>query len=250
MDFLDTASQSSTGRNAPAVAKVLDPFAAGEPTPGSGSANALTAAVAAALITSVAKKTMHRQEPRYRPIQQLSTDIAARSEKLRTELTELIEQDALAFAPVIAHRLATAGLIEEYRQDQSRRREIAFLKPATEIPIRIVEIAISIGTMAISMLEQGFQGAKGESYSALTGAIAAADGSLCVARLNVQAVQQRVKTLNDPKLEAFWLRSILTRIHALRVASRPLRIRETRFRRELQRSSQQPSRKQRVRVKR
>jgi formiminotetrahydrofolate cyclodeaminase len=236
LGLFDTAGPSSieTGTTS-LVAKVLGPFAAGMPTPGSGSANAFTAALAAALATSVAKKTLESDHLRYRPVAQLAGGIAARSEKLRVELMEFVELDASVFATVIEFRLKAESLGEKYRQDQARRGEIKALKSATEIPLRIVEIAISVGIMAISMLDQGFQPAKGESYSALTGAIAAADGALCVARLNVRTVQQRVATLNNPKLEAFWLKSTIKQIQLLRVAARPLRTREIRFRRESQR---------------
>jgi formiminotetrahydrofolate cyclodeaminase len=234
---LNTAGRPSK-ESSPAspVAQILDPFAAGQPTPGSGSANAFIAALAAALTASVAKKTLRGNKLAYRTFEQLATDVSARSDKLRIELMEIMDLDARAFATVVEFRLKAATEIEKYRQDQARRGEIKALKPATEIPLRIVEIAISIGNMAISMLDQGFRPAQGESYTALTGAIAATDGALCVARLNVQTVQQRVTTLNNPKLEAFWLKSILARIQVLRIASRPLRTRETRFRRQSQRT--------------
>lgn len=186
------------------------------------------------MVTSVAKKTLQSDKIRYRPVAQLASDTAKRSEDLRLELMDFVELDASVFATVIEFRLKAATLIEKYRQDQARRAEIMALKDATEIPLRIAEIAISVGSMAVALLDQGFQPAKGESYSALTGAIAAADGALCVARLNVQTVQQRVSTLNDPKLEAFWLKSTAKHIRVLRVAARPLRTREIRFRRESQ----------------
>ncbi len=105
-------------------------------------------------------------------------------------------------------RRAAKTLLEKYQQDLALRSEIGATKPATNIPLEIAAIAIEVADKAILMIERGFAGARGESYSALLIALASADGAIYVARLNIQTIARKVKTLNDPGYERPWLRLI------------------------------------------
>jgi len=103
------------------LAEALESFAAGQPSPGSGSANALIGAVAAALTASVAKKTVqHADTPRYRPISDRARGIANRATKWSRELLRYFEEDAAAFRNVVAIRLKADTLSEKYLIDQAR----------------------------------------------------------------------------------------------------------------------------------
>lgn len=198
----------------------LDAFAAASEVPGSGSANAVTAAIAAALIVSVAEKTaLHADEPRYRSVSDDATRVARRGRSLVRELLILANDDAEAFAPVIAWRrkAKTLRASDHYDHDQALRKEIAATKPATEIPLNIAAISLEIAEDAILMLQHGFRPARGESFSALLAALASAEGAIYVARLNVATVSKKITTLDDPGYERPWLKLILGRTEELDV---------------------------------
>jgi formiminotetrahydrofolate cyclodeaminase len=208
------------------VFDLLRSFAAGKEVPGSGSANALAAALATCLTTSVAIKTHQAQGTRYVQVQQSARDIERRANRLFERLLDLIDADSAAFAPVIAIRRRTGRVDEAIKQDEALRAEVAALKPATEIPLEIARLAIDAGELALSMLDSGFVPARGESYTALGQAVAAVDGAIFVAQLNIKTIRRRVAKLNDPELEAAWLTRMVRDIRDLRAGWRELRVRE------------------------
>lgn len=226
---LATASLVPSGDTS--LAEALERFGAGKAIPGSGSANALVGAIAAALTSSVAAKTYeHRDSPRYRPVSDAARDIVSRGRKWSRELLDLMEQDATAFGEVIAIRLRAKNLIEQYARDQALRKEIGATKPATEIPLRVAVITLDVAERAIVMVGRGFVAARGESYSALGAALAAADGSISVARMNLKTVRTKVNKLYDPGYERPWIRRITKSLDQLAVRWISLHAREQELR--------------------
>jgi formiminotetrahydrofolate cyclodeaminase len=205
---------------------VIDAFSAGEPVPGSGSANALAAALAAALVISVARKTSGKDDLRYLSVRETMKTIARQAGRSRKHLIDLIDLDAKAFAPVIAIRRKTGKLSDPLLQDRSLRAEIASLRPATEIPQEIADRAIDVAAHAVTLYEIGFTPARGEAFTALTSAIAAAESSLMVAQINVSVVRNRVARLHDPELEADWLERMRVRDRQLHVRLRQVKRRQ------------------------
>jgi formiminotetrahydrofolate cyclodeaminase len=208
------------------VADLLRSFAAGNEVPGSGSANALAAALAACLAGSVAIKTYNASGTKYVHVQQTAVDVERRANRIVERLLDLVDEDSAAFAPVIAIRRQTGRVDDPILQDAALRSEVAALKPATEIPLQIARLAIEVGELALSMLDSGFTPARGESYTALAQAIAAVDGAIFVAQLNIKTVRQRVARLNDPVLEADWVTRMVRTVREARAEWRTLRVRE------------------------
>lgn len=209
---------------------VLEAFSAGRETPGSGSANALIAALAAALTVSVAKKTRTTDQLKYVSVQGTAGRVEVRAKELQAKLLALVDLDTRIFAPVIAMRRDRNRMVDPVLQDDAARKEIAATKRATESPIEIAQIAAEVAALAAQMLSIGFSAASGESHTALAAALAAVDGALCVARLNTRSIRNRVQRLNDPQLETDWLTSTDRRIRAIRDAARSLRIEEETYR--------------------
>lgn len=222
----DNASSEALHRfGADSLASVLEAFAAGKEVPGSGSANALCAALGACLTASVALKTAKSDKLKYLPVKQTSADVERQARKIAAQLQELLDHDSAAFAPVIAIRRETGRESDKYRQDQALRKEVAALKPATEIPLQIATLANRVGELALTMLDSGFEPARGESYTALSQAIAALDGALFVARLNIKTIRQKTAKLNDPLLEGDWVKRALLRVAEIREQAKTLRVR-------------------------
>lgn len=205
---------------------LLNEFAAGKEVPGSGCANALTAAIAACLTASVAAKTHRSDALSYIHVKQTAVDTERRARKIAERLARLLEDDSAAFAPVVALRRETGKAIDKILQDDARRKEVAALKPATEIPLEIARLAVETGQLALTMLDSGFQPARGESYTALLQSIAAVDGAMFVARLNLLTVKRRIEKLNDPLLEADWIKRISRDLHNLSADMTELQVRQ------------------------
>jgi formiminotetrahydrofolate cyclodeaminase len=232
------------------VSALLTEFAAGNPVPGSGSANALAANLAACLAASVAIKTYKAPGATYRHIQQTAIDLERRAHRIGQELLDLLEEDSAAFSPVIAIRRDTGRAGDAVLQDSSLRQEVAALKPATIIPLRIAELAAEVADLALKMLAGGYAAAQGESYTALAQAIAAVDGAMFVAQLNIRTIRRRLQKLNDPELEADWIRLRLRDIEALRTRWRSLRLAEHRARRSLHKETFEVEQAKRAKPKR
>jgi formiminotetrahydrofolate cyclodeaminase len=226
------SEEVSTGLANRALVDVLNDFAAGKPVPGSGSANALVAAVAACLAASVAVKTQVSSDLKYINVTQTAADVERRSRFLAAELVKLLEDDSRVFAKVVAIRRDTGRQVDRILQDDAMRREIAATKTATTIPISIANRALEVGRLSVVMLDTGFIPARGESYAALIQSIAAIDGSLFVARLNLRTMRAKASKLNDPLLELPWIESRLRDIGQIRESMMELRVREQLARKE------------------
>src|SRR5438067_120831 len=83
--------------------EVVHAFETGGAVPGSGSANALIATLAAAQVASVAEKTAAAGDA-YRPVYQTAVNIAKRARKITADMLPVVDEDAAAFAPVVRFR--------------------------------------------------------------------------------------------------------------------------------------------------
>ena len=86
------------GRGGPSLDGWIDELAGGAPTPGGGSAAALAATLAAALVAMVARLTIGKKG--YAEVEAQTRDILAEAEQLRGELRRLVDEDAAAYAGV------------------------------------------------------------------------------------------------------------------------------------------------------
>lgn len=117
--------------------RLLDRFAAAEPTPGGGSAAALAGAVGVALLAMVAgmSKTRHGDEAD-------RAELAAASEPLlhaRDHLAALVDRDSEAYdAVVAAYRQPKATPAEQAARTAAIR---AALRGATEVPLDVMRAA-------------------------------------------------------------------------------------------------------------
>jgi glutamate formiminotransferase/formiminotetrahydrofolate cyclodeaminase len=122
----------------------VDELAGGSPTPGGGSAAALTGALAGALVAMVARLTIGRKA--YAAVEARARAILAEAETLRVELRRLVDEDAAAYTGVSnAYKLS--------KDDPGRAKAIdAALLGAARTPLetarraaRLVALAREIG---------------------------------------------------------------------------------------------------------
>ena len=135
---------------------LLDLFAAGKNVPGAGSAAALQGALAGSLIQAVARYSK-AEEP------------LIQAREITDRLRRAVDEDSEAFA----------------RYWKSRSQED--LARAIEIPLSIARDCAALAHLALGLYETGFKNARGESFAAAWGAVAASEAALYAARANARA---------------------------------------------------------------
>lgn len=164
----------------------LDAVASDAPEPGGGAVAALCGALAAALVSMVARFTVGR--PRYAAVEDDAEAALAGSEVVRAELTALVAEDAAAYRAVAAaYRLPKAT--DEQRAARRAAIQSALL-PATETPLRIAEAARAVVAFAHTIAEIGNRTVRSDAgAAALLGAAALRAATL--------SIRDNLATLDD-----------------------------------------------------
>lgn len=113
----------------------VDILASKEPVPGGGGASALVGAVGTALGNMVGSLTVGKKK--YAHVQEDILALKEKADTLQGELLALIEQDALAFAP-LAKAYGLPKDTMEQKQEKARIMEAA-LKEACSVPLKIMK---------------------------------------------------------------------------------------------------------------
>ena len=163
----------------------LDTVAAGTPTPGGGSVAALAGALAASLVSMVCSLTLAKkpEEPASLAVEKA----LERSERLRGELSRLIEQDANAYQGVLeAYRLPKAS--SQDKKELSAAIQEA-MERAARVPLRAAEGAVEVLELLPSILETGLSSAASDVGVAAYMAQAAVKGAALNVRTNLGSLR-------------------------------------------------------------
>jgi len=155
------------------AADFLEALASESPTPGGGSASAYSAATGAALVAMVARLTLKKKG--YAQVAEQMRMALEQAEKLRTELTADIQQDAEAFSMVMtALRLARTT-----PEEQTERQEVIrkALMRAAEVPLGVARRAVQVMELALLVVSQGNRNAISDGATAAALARAALAGA-------------------------------------------------------------------------
>ena len=152
----------------------IDELAGGAPTPGGGSAAALAATLAAALVAMVARLTIGRKA--YADVQARAQEILIEAETLRTRLRRLVDEDAASYELVSKAYKIPKG-------DPGRTTSIDHaLIAASRPPQQVAQAAEQVKRLAE---EIGMIGNKNASSDAKVAALLA-DAAIAGANENVQ----------------------------------------------------------------
>lgn len=153
----------------------LDSLEAPAPSPCGGTATAVSAAMAAALVTMVGRGSKSWPE---------GPAIATKARVLRARLTALGEDDAAAFAQVLVAMHEQTGTSEE------RNSAIAAaLVAAAEIPLQIGEAAADVAELAAIAAIEGARHLRPDAAAAAAMAEAAVRAATHLVEVNLAAVQ-------------------------------------------------------------
>ena len=118
----------------------LDRLASSDPTPGGGSAAALTGAMGAALLAMVARITLG--SPKHSSVHALAQRIIQEADVLRSDFVAARPLDEAAYGAVIAVQALPRTTEAEKRVRMERMQAVAGLASAT---IRLAELAAALG---------------------------------------------------------------------------------------------------------
>ncbi len=129
----------------------LDELASSAPAPGGGSVAALSGALGAGLISMVCNLTLGKEK--YAAVQDDISDILKKSESLRKELTELLEEDVRVYTE-LSQTMKMPRDTEEQKSARAKLMDKA-LKAATNVPMRVAEACVAVMELCPSAAEKG-----------------------------------------------------------------------------------------------
>lgn len=154
------------------VDELLDELAAPAPVPGSGSAAALVAAMAAALVGMAARLTSEWDDSR---------GAAAQADALRRRAARLAQIDANAYAAVLALRDAPPA----ERPEQRDFRLGGALSHAADVPLEIASLAEDVAELGALVAASSSHGARADAAGAAVLASAAARAAASLVAINL-----------------------------------------------------------------
>ncbi len=179
----------------------LDDLASAEPTPGGGSAVALSGAMGAALVCMVARLTLGKAE--YAAVHTEVEEIVQKAEVLRARFQVLMSEDMEAYG-----RLSGCLKLPKATTEEKANRTSAIqaaLVDAALVPLEMAERAVELMHYCQRMAEIGNKNVLSDIAVASTLASSAVSGASWMVRVNIQGLkdQARAEELNDRLNGAF-----------------------------------------------
>jgi formiminotetrahydrofolate cyclodeaminase len=178
------------------IEEYLAKTASGDPVPGGGSAAALNAALAAALMEMVARLTIGRKN--FEAVEEEMRAAAQKASLLRKKMIEEIDRDSEAYANVLgAFQLPKETL--EQKTERARAIEDA-LKKAALVPLGVAQTAVSLMEISRLVISLGNPNALSDGAAGLLAARMAARAALFNVRINLGSIKDE-KFTDDLKME-------------------------------------------------
>lgn len=167
--------------------ELLEKFGAGKHKPGSGSAAALQGMLTAKLLTTVISLTnLPKRHKRYGKVLPTLLEMDEKIQKrIFPRLTELFQEDAIQFDKAITARKERDKEKDVIKSNLLGKDALKELKGAIYIPIEIAKLCIELAEISDYVFDNAFQGARGDSQVALSGAVAGIAGCLSIIQLNL-----------------------------------------------------------------
>lgn len=167
--------------------RFIERLAAATATPGGGAAAAYSAAMAAGLLSMVARLTLGKKK--YEGVSAEMTDVLEKAEALRAELTAAIEEDSASFNAVMA-----AFQLPKVTDEQVAARAAAVEQAyhgAAAVPLRVARATAKTLALAAIAVAKGNINAKSDAGSAAHLSRAAFTCAALNVRSNATEVQDR-----------------------------------------------------------
>jgi formiminotetrahydrofolate cyclodeaminase len=170
---------------------LLDRFASTDPTPGGGSAAALSGATGAALVVMVCAMPKTRTGA---PEERSRLDAAlGRAREASSRLRALVDEDSQAFEAVMAaYRMAKATDEEKARRKETIARAMGH---ATEVPAQTAEACLAVMRTAVEAARHGNPNALSDARTAGALAWAGLVGAAENVRINAGSDEPAIKAV-------------------------------------------------------
>jgi glutamate formiminotransferase/formiminotetrahydrofolate cyclodeaminase len=167
------------------VSNFLDELASNSPTPGGGSVAALAGALGAALISMVGNLTIGKKK--YKDVEEDIRKIISSSEKLRYELSQLIEEDVKAFN----NFMATYKMPRETEDEKKIRTEKIqeSLIEAAKVPLKVAYKCLEVLSLSREVAEKGNINVISDAGVAVLLAEAALESALLNVKINLGMIK-------------------------------------------------------------
>jgi methenyltetrahydrofolate cyclohydrolase len=165
----------------------LDELASRNATPGGGSAGALMGAMGAALLSMVCNLTIGKAK--YRDVEDELSAVLVRTEQLRRELTQMIEDDVESFSTVMrAYAMPRQTQAESMLRTQAIQNA---LREAIQVPLRCCHVCQEIIELSAVVAQKGNSNLVSDAGVAALAAHAALRSGALNVMINVKAVSDR-----------------------------------------------------------
>ena len=178
---VDGAQDSFAGLS---LAEFADRLASAEPVPGGGSASAIAACLAASLLAMVSRLSLDR--PKYEAYQELNSRTLEWADAARHRLLDLADEDARAYAGLIAARKLPKDTPDEQAERDARIRAAA--RQAAEAPLAAIRECATLIDRIGSMAGRSNLNAASDLEVAARLCAAAARGAAANVRINLPSV--------------------------------------------------------------
>jgi len=160
-------------------------LASGAPTPGGGSASALSGALATGLAAMVARTTAASKKFADRAGQM--NQVATEADRLRDEFLALVDEDARAFDQV----MAAFRMPKETPEQQAARSQAIqqAYRGAVEPPMRVCTRSLRVLELALQVAEQGNPSAASDAGVAALLAATALEGGALNVQINLGSIK-------------------------------------------------------------
>jgi formiminotetrahydrofolate cyclodeaminase len=168
----------------PLAASYTDRLAAATPTPGGGSASAVTASIAASLLQMVASISLEKATDEQKPELEAGVRFAG---SFRARLLDLGAEDERAYAGFL-EALRLPRLTPEDRELRKQAIELATIH-ATSVPMEIVEMSLTLLHQIPNIARVANKNLISDLATAAHLAYGAANGTLVMVNVNLDAIK-------------------------------------------------------------
>ncbi|GAB4116799.1 MAG: cyclodeaminase/cyclohydrolase family protein [Candidatus Caldatribacteriota bacterium] len=177
------------------ISNFLDELASAAPTPGGGSVAALAGALGAALVSMVSNLTIGKEK--YREVEEEVKKILGSSEKLRYDLSQLIEEDIKAFNNFMATYKMPKETDEE-KKIRSEKIQQALIE-AAKVPLQVAYKCLDIFSLAEEIVQKGNPNVVSDVGVAILMAEAGLDSAILNVEINLKMIKDEkvVEELNS-----------------------------------------------------
>lgn len=163
----------------------LDELASAQPTPGGGSASALSGASGAALASMVCRLTPGKAG--YEEVQTEIEHIWEQTEQLRARFAQLLQEDIVAYGRLsAAYRMPRATGEERIERAGAIQKQ---LLQATTVPLEVVEYGAKLTQLCQRLAEIGNVNVLSDILAGTALARAAAEGAASMVRINLRSLK-------------------------------------------------------------